>query len=132
MPTPDRTLGAPPQQHIDQGYEPSDMSGRGALAFALGFGLFMLTLGTLVQIHKGRLDAQAWRAQRHAPPVVEGYQYPPQPQLQMHPQQDYDDYVNRSEAWLSSYGWVDRAHGVVHIPVDRAMDLVLKEGVGAR
>jgi hypothetical protein len=25
---------------------------------------------------------------------------------------------------LSSYGWVDRARGVVHIPIDRAMRLV--------
>jgi len=27
---------------------------------------------------------------------------------------------------LRSYGWVDRAAGVAHIPIDRAMDLVAK------
>ncbi len=26
---------------------------------------------------------------------------------------------------LESYGWVDRARGLVHIPIDRAMDLAL-------
>ena len=30
---------------------------------------------------------------------------------------------------LSSYGWVDRSRGVVHIPIDRAMELVAKEGM---
>ncbi len=32
---------------------------------------------------------------------------------------------------LGSYGWVDRAAGVAHIPIDRAMELVEK-GVRAR
>ncbi|HXF09766.1 MAG TPA: hypothetical protein VN625_03200 [Desulfuromonadaceae bacterium] len=26
---------------------------------------------------------------------------------------------------LNSYGWVDRSHGVVHIPIERAMDLAV-------
>jgi hypothetical protein len=32
---------------------------------------------------------------------------------------------------LGSYGWVDRGSGVAHIPIDRAMELVVK-GVRAR
>jgi hypothetical protein len=28
---------------------------------------------------------------------------------------------------LDGYGWVDRAAGIVHIPIDRAMDLILAE-----
>jgi hypothetical protein len=28
---------------------------------------------------------------------------------------------------LDGYGWIDRAGGVVHIPIDRAMDLILAE-----
>jgi hypothetical protein len=27
--------------------------------------------------------------------------------------------------WLASYGWVDRARGIVHVPVDVAIDLYL-------
>lgn len=29
---------------------------------------------------------------------------------------------------LETYGWIDRAHGVVRIPIERAMDLVAREG----
>ena len=33
---------------------------------------------------------------------------------------------------LDSYGWVDRAHGVVRVPVGRAVELVTQEGLPAR
>jgi len=39
--------------------------------------------------------------------------------------------VARQRARLASYGWVDRAHGVVHVPIERAMELVLAEQAGA-
>jgi hypothetical protein len=34
------------------------------------------------------------------------------------------DLKARQRLWLSSYGWVDRGRGLVHIPVERAMDIV--------
>jgi hypothetical protein len=36
------------------------------------------------------------------------------------------------DAILSSYGWVDRQKGIVRIPIDRAIDLVLQRGLPAR
>ena len=35
----------------------------------------------------------------------------------------------RDRERLSSYGWVDRSRGVVHIPIERAMAMVAKEGL---
>src|SRR5690242_15878253 len=32
------------------------------------------------------------------------------------------------EAALTTYGWVDSKNGIVHIPIDRAIDLVLQRG----
>ena len=32
-------------------------------------------------------------------------------------------------AKLNSYGWVDRSNHVVHIPIERAMDLVIQRGL---
>ncbi len=31
--------------------------------------------------------------------------------------------------WLNQYGWVDRARGVVHIPIDRAMEEIVAGAV---
>ncbi|HET9595961.1 MAG TPA: hypothetical protein VFP65_10290 [Anaeromyxobacteraceae bacterium] len=43
------------------------------------------------------------------------------------------EHANQGVAWreqarrhLDSYGWVDQSKGVVHIPIDKAMDLVEK------
>ena len=33
---------------------------------------------------------------------------------------------------LNSYGWVDQAHGVVRLPIDRAMDLLVQRGLPTR
>ncbi|HVI76330.1 MAG TPA: hypothetical protein VM683_15195 [Anaeromyxobacteraceae bacterium] len=43
------------------------------------------------------------------------------------------EHANQGPAWraqaerrLHSYGWADRERGIVHIPIDRAMELVVK------
>jgi len=40
--------------------------------------------------------------------------------------------ATQQEAKLNSYGWVDRSQGTVHIPIQRAMDLILAEGLPVR
>ena len=37
------------------------------------------------------------------------------------------DFLDRQRERLSSYGWVDRARGQVHIPIERAMQWAVEE-----
>jgi hypothetical protein len=39
--------------------------------------------------------------------------------------------ANAARLRLSTYGWVDRGHERVHVPIDVAMDLILAQGAGA-
>jgi hypothetical protein len=50
---------------------------------------------------------------------------PPAPfaTLQNKPQQDLHEYRREKAMSLEGYHWVDRAGGVVHIPIERAMEL---------
>lgn len=57
---------------------------------------------------------------------------PPSPRLQASPRQELKDYCDAQERELNSYGWVDQRLKVVHIPIDKAMDLVLKNGLPVR
>ena len=57
---------------------------------------------------------------------------PPEPRLQRTPVADLKAIRKDEDALLKSYGWVDPDKGVVRIPVDRAMELVLKEGLVSR
>lgn len=55
---------------------------------------------------------------------------PPAPRLQIHPVASWREFRNAEDARLSTYGWMDRSAGAVHVPVDRAMEIVLQRGVG--
>jgi hypothetical protein len=57
---------------------------------------------------------------------------PPSPRLQIEPRADLRSYCESQKQELESYGWVDKQDGVVRIPVDRAMDLILERGLPAR
>ncbi len=39
-----------------------------------------------------------------------------------------EEWLREQRRRLDGYGWVDRKAGVVHIPIDRAMDLELQTG----
>ena len=65
----------------------------------------------------------AWQGPRELPPT---------PRLQLAPSVDLADYRQKEFERLNSYGWVDRSAGKVHIPIDRAIDEVLRAGLPAR
>jgi hypothetical protein len=55
---------------------------------------------------------------------------PPLPRLQVQPVRHWKDFAAAERERLSTYGWMDRSTGAVHIPIDRAMDLIAERGVG--
>lgn len=52
----------------------------------------------------------------------------PIPQIQPNPTEDYLGFRRRQNEALAGYAWVDRAKGLVHVPIERAMALVAAEG----
>jgi hypothetical protein len=52
--------------------------------------------------------------------------------LQVSPPDDLAKFRAEEAAALNSYGWVDQDKGIVRMPIDRAMDLVLQRGLPAR
>jgi hypothetical protein len=57
---------------------------------------------------------------------------PPEPRLEEVPGQNMQELLQKQNDLLNSYGWVDRNAGKVHIPIDRAIDLLLQKGLPAR
>lgn len=56
----------------------------------------------------------------------------PAPQLEINERTELNDVRLREENILSTYGWVDQNAGTVHIPIDRAMDLLIQRGLPVR
>ncbi len=125
-----------PQPDV-RGYEPSDMAIRWvfgfiALMFVSGIALQAIVAWQLKALEKRPLLTDPWtppgRPARHpATKPVRNF-----PRLQLSPPADMEAFRTREEAELHSYGWVDKTAGVVRIPIDRAMNLVLQKGLPVR
>jgi hypothetical protein len=59
-------------------------------------------------------------------------QIPPRPRLQVEPHLELKDYCEAQQQQVDTYGWVDKQSGIVRVPIDRAMDMVLTRGLPAR
>ena len=115
------------------GYEPRDANITGLLQFA--FWMAVLLAVTLLGM-RWTFDyfKKAMPLGETASPLLKQGQreLPPSPRLQVHPRQELVDYCEIQQKAVHSYGWVNQESGIVHIPVDRAMDLILAKGLPAR
>lgn len=62
-------------------------------------------------------------------PFAETRQLPPGPQLQVNPRQDLLQYQEEQEKSLESYAWENRSAGTVRVPIEQAMELLLRKGL---
>jgi hypothetical protein len=56
----------------------------------------------------------------------------PAPQLETDERTELNDVRLREEDTLSTYGWVDEKAGTVHIPIERAMEILAERGLPVR
>jgi len=56
----------------------------------------------------------------------------PSPKLEEDERGQLNDILVNEEKILYSYGWVDEKAGAVHIPIERAMDLLVQRGLPVR
>jgi len=115
-------------------HETSDINIRGVLGFALG----LLAAG--IFIHVGVWLLFLYFSGRSAIPTDIRYplakgqesRLPPEPRLQTNPRQDLRDLRAHEDQVLTTYGWVDKSAGIVRIPIEDAMKLVVQRGLPAR
>jgi len=56
----------------------------------------------------------------------------PEPRLQSDPPADLASMRRGEDSVLESYGWVNRDSGIVRVPIDRAMVMLIKKGLPTR
>lgn len=116
------------------GHEERDVRPRTVVGWTAGiFGLIALTVA-LMWLLLGGLETRLAEDSPPASPLA-GYapQQPPEPRLQVDPGGDIAQLRATEQARLDGYGWVDRRAGTVHIPIDRAMALLVERRTpGAR
>jgi hypothetical protein len=83
----------------------------GAIAFAI--------VSSYIAIHAGSAEnaISFFGAERSAPPEVASFS------LQPRPGADIVAFRAEKDRLLETYAWIDRTHGIVRIPIERAMAL---------
>ena len=136
MHTPDQKPGASGVQQAvsssTRGHESSDVPVRPLLG-----SLAVLATGCLLALWLMRVMFQAFDASARARDLpghvlAEEHQVPPPPKLEASPQADNEDSEQVEREVLASFAWIDRDAGVVRVPVERALELVLQEGLPTR
>ena len=54
---------------------------------------------------------------------------PPQPRLQTDPSEDLEKFLVDEDKRLNTYYWIDKEKGIVHIPIQQAMQELAEEGI---
>lgn len=116
----------PPQEH-----ERSDASFRQLSMFAIATGALFVA-GLAVSWVTFHYITKYQSMGVPASPFDETRPMPEGPRLQVHAPQDLKEYKEDESKALDGYGWVDEKQGIVRIPVDRAMELLLQKGYPVR
>jgi hypothetical protein len=122
--------GQPPDA-AHEGYERSDANTRGLLHS----GAYLIIVLVVVFFSMAWLFDFYGKVQslgKPASPFENARVLPPAPRLQVEPRAELHSYCEQQDKLLNSYAWADEHNGVVRIPVDRAMELTLQQGLPAR
>lgn len=131
-------------QHGGVQYEDRDLGARGIIAFLVVLGVSGLLLCLIVwgyfDYHAKHVlstpGASGPQAVTHVPhaDALQSFKqtYQPSVPLQTDDVADMKHEVESTSQQLNSYGYVDQNSGVVHIPIDQAMDQLVKQGIPTR
>jgi len=109
-------------------HEESDISPRGVMWFGIGLAICAALIAGLVALMHQRLDHAAGLWPHRSVNVPPDHQAPA-PALQVDPTQDLAKLRADEELRLRNHAWVDPKAGIVHIPVDHALELILQRGL---
>jgi hypothetical protein len=120
---------APPRESLAAGYERRDVNIRGILWLAAAVIACAIVVHVGLWILLQEYQAMARRQDPEVSPLAAEPPSFPLPQLQSEPIRDYHQFQAAQDKRLQSYGWMDKREGTVHIPVSRAMDLLVERGL---
>jgi hypothetical protein len=119
-------------EHPGDRYETRDVQVRPIAIFTVGLIILTITVLLLLRWMFDVLETRHARFDVPRSPLVISPPPLPEPRLEVIPEQILRQLRAEEDAVLHSYGWVNRDTGVVRIPIDRAMLLLMERGLPAR
>ncbi len=106
------------------GYEPSDADPKPIVWFGVALAAMLVVTIAAMAWMFDYFTAREKQLDTSGSPLADTREIPKAPQLQVTPASDLTRLRAREQARLDSYGWVDRQQGLVHIPIERAMEML--------
>ena len=130
----DHDVEAGPPPDPNAGHERRDVSIKSVVLFGVYLTVAAVAVHVAIWVLWGQLNRAADRANTSEYPMAATApsQLPPAPRLQVQPREEMKALRRDEERALGSYGWIDRTAGIVRLPVDRAVELVLERGLPVR
>ncbi len=119
-----------PEESRNAGYELRDAKVAPLVLCAVA--LFVLLGGSMLGARAFFRGLDSGRDGSHPHPMAAARQFPPEPSLQVRPADELAEHRRRGRELLETHAWLDREHGVVRIPIERAMRLVVERGLPHR
>jgi hypothetical protein len=127
--TPQATMATHVHEH-----EHSDVDIRAIIKYTLillgSLGVVQLLLWGVFKVLESRADHTD--AAISVSPLADTAWNASGPQLQVDPVRDRDILRHRTDSVLHTYGWIDKGTGAVRLPIERAIDIVVEEGLPSR
>jgi hypothetical protein len=131
-----------PMVHQDS-YEHEDLTPTGPFYFMAGlavicivlyvivFGMYRF-LDTYTRTHQPALSPMATAETDTRIVTRSDIRTFPEPRLEENERTELRSYADEEQQRLATYDWVDKDKGIVRIPIDRAMELIVQRGLPVR
>lgn len=111
------------------GYETRDANAGGVFKFLVLLGIVLVVAclacwGLFRYFSAHSVDQAASDS-----PFADTRQLPLGPQLQVNPREDWLKFREEQEQALETYAWENRTAGTVRVPIEEAMELLVKKGL---
>jgi hypothetical protein len=117
---------------VVRGHETSDANVKSVFVNGIGLSIGLMVVGLLVswgayEVFKSSSVSPGASANTFVVPDPNAQ--PPLPRLQADPHAALVPFLKTQDSILTSYGWVNKDSGLVRIPIERAMELMVKKGL---
>jgi hypothetical protein len=111
------------------GYETRDANAGGAFKFLMALGIVLVVTGLVCWGLFRFFSVHEVSQAASDSPFADTRQLPLGPQLQVNPREDWLKFREEQEKSLETYSWENRSAGTVRVPIEEAMELLVKKGL---
>jgi len=136
-----------PDNNPTVAHEHTDADSHAITRFGIGLTFLIVASQLLLWWVFDHFSEREAKLSPHVPAIVrmQAPTQPPEPRLQgstplqldprvhdafdLNPRLDLRQMRQNEDAFLNHYGWIDPDHGIVHVPIDKALDIVAQTGL---